>query len=339
MDVIKNRHIYYAISWILLLVSLLFLLFWRLNLSIDMTWGINMGYSYENSVNIDELKEKVLVEADNLLYEWRKVINTVSVYSITWENAFSIVAWFDTNIDEKTLDWLKLQFREKTLNILKETNSTIIETNYVNIWKTFWDYIKKTAFLTLFMSAIAITIYVWYAFSGVVSWISSLSFWMITLLTLFHDILISAWLYIFIWYFLQDFQIDTLFITALLTILWYSINDTIVIFDRVRLNLKEYGWKTWKHWKNLYEIINDSVKDTLKRSIYTSLTLFFVLLTVFLFWPETLSGFILVMMIGTIIWTYSSIFIASPMLYDINKNKKLTVYKEKTYRVEDKIVV
>jgi preprotein translocase SecF subunit len=234
---------------------------------------------------------------------------------------------------------LKLTFRWEVLKLLKEKDNSIVELKYVNIWKTFWDYIKKTAFLTLFISAIAITVYIWYAFSWIVSGINSISFSIITLLTLFHDVLISAWLYVIAWYFFNDFQIDTFFVTALLTILWYSINDTIVIFDRIRLNLKEYWWKTWKHWKDLYEIINISVKDTLKRSIFTSLTLFFVLLTIFLFWPESLSGFIFVMMIGTIIWTCSSIFIASPLLYEMNKNKKLTIYRKNIERPEDKIVV
>jgi preprotein translocase SecF subunit len=136
-----------------------------------------------------------------------------------------------------------------------------------------------------------------------------------------------------------EFQIDTFFVTALLTILWYSINDTIVVFDRIRSNLRQYAWKWWKNWKDLYEIINLSIKETLTRSIYTSLTLFFVLTTIFLFWPETISGFILVMLFGTIVWTYSSIFIASPILYITNQNKKLSVYKKVVVNPEDKIVV
>lgn len=339
MDILKNRVICYIVFSVLILISLWVLFLWKLNLSIDMTWWINMEYSYENNVNIEELKEKFKKEADSITYDWKNVINNINVYSITWEKAFSVVAWFDTNIEEKTLDSLKLKFREKSLNLLKQEDASIIEVKYVNIWKTFWDYIKKTAFLTLFIAAIGITAYIWYAFSWVISGISSFSFSIITLLTLISDVLVSTWLYIIFWYFFQDFQIDTFFVTALLTILWYSINDKIVIFDRIRLNLKEYGWKTGKNWKNLYEIINISVNDTLRRSIYTSLTLFFVLLTIFSFGPETLSGFIFVMMLGTIIWTCSSIFLASTLFYDINKNKKLVVYRKQLERIEDKIVV
>jgi preprotein translocase SecF subunit len=339
MDVLKNRKIYYIVFGILSIISLWVLLFGKLNLAIDMTGGINMEYTYENSVNIDDIKREIWEAAENLTFDWKRVINNIWVYSITWEKAFSVVAGFDTNIEEKTLESLKLQFRNSTLELLRKMDSTVIETKYVNIWKTFWDYIKRTAILTLVLAAVGITIYIWYAFSGVVSGINSFSFSIVTLLTLVHDVLVSAGIYIIFWYFFQDFQIDTFFVTALLTVLWYSINDKIVIFDRIRLNLREFWGKTGKNWKDLYEIVNTSVTDTLRRSIFTSLTLFFVLLTIFLFGPETLSGFTLVMMIGTIIWTCSSIFLASTLFYDINKDKKLTIYKEKTYRAEDKIVV
>ncbi|MBT3729188.1 hypothetical protein HOG27_03875 [bacterium] len=86
-------------------------------------------------------------------------------------------------------------------------------------------------------------------------------------------------------------------------------------------------------------MINISVQETIRRSIYTSLTLIFVLFTIFFFWPETISGFILVMILGTLIGTYSSIFIAAPILYEVNKNKKLSVYKKIEINHEDKIVV
>ena len=157
----------------------------------------------------------------------------------------------------------------------------------------------------------------------------------ITIITLFHDVFISSWFYIFTSHFLPEFKIDTFFITALLTILWYSINDTIVVFDRIRSNLKQFWWKT----KNLEEIINMSIQETMTRSIYTSLTLAFVLATIFIYWPNTIKWFTLVMIYWTIVWTFSSIFIASPLLYELNKNKKLKVYKKKVIKNEDKLIV
>lgn len=338
MDILKNRVYYISISLFFIILSLYFLFFTKLNLGIDMTWGVNMEYSYENSIDLEKAKIEIEKEKKSIIYNNQEVINNISVYSITWENSIDVVWGFITWINEKNLEALKKEFRENTLEILKSQDSTISETKYTNIWKSFWDYIKNTAFITLSIAIVMIALYIAYAFSGVVSGISAWSFWIITLFTLFHDVLVASGFYIIFSIFYPDFQIDTFFITALLTILWYSINDTIVIFDRIRWNLKQYAWKT-KNWKSLSEIINLSINQTLKRSIYTSLTLIFVLFTIFFFWPETLKWFILVMILWTFIWTYSSIFLASPLLYQVNKNKKLKVYKKKVINPEDKIVV
>lgn len=339
MDILKDRYIYLGFSLVLAIFSVFMLLFWKLNLAIDMTWGINLEYSYENSINIDKIREELDKEKDSLLLNNQKVINNVWVYSITWEKAFSIVVWFDSTIDESVLNWLKTEFKTKTFDILKTMDSTIVETKYTNIWKSFGDYIRKTAFLTLWLAIIWIAIYVAYAFSWVAWWISTFSFAIITLITLFHDVIIAAWLYIVVWYFYKDYQIDIFFITALLTILGYSINDTVVIFDRIRDNLRKFAWKKGKEWKDLYEIINLSITETLRRSFYTSLTLILVLITIFFFGPESLSWFILTMLLWVSIGTYSSIYNASPLLYEFNKNKKLSVYKKIVINPEDKVVV
>lgn len=339
MDFLKNRYIFLGTSIVLFIISLFLLLVPKLNLGIDMTWGIQMEYDYTNSINIEEIKKWLNSEKELYLYEEKQVINNINVYWITWEKTIAVVVWFYPIEDDKVLDELKNNFKSKVFEVIKKQDETTRETRYINIWKSFWDYIRDTAFITLALAIIAITFYVTFAFSWVVSWISVFSFAFITVITLFHDVIISSWAYIFTSMFFPEFQIDTFFITALLTILGYSINDTIVVFDRIRSNLKQFAWKTWKESKNLSEIINISVKETLTRSIYTSLTLIFVLTTIFIFWPETIKGFILVMIFGTFVWTYSSIFIAAPILYEVNKNKKLTVYKKIVINPEDKIVV
>ena len=129
---------------------------------------------------------------------------------------------------------------------MQSKDASVNETKYVNIGKSFGDYIKNTAFLTLAIAIVAITIYVTWAFSGVVSGISVSSFAIITIITLFHDVIISSGAYIVAGHFFPQFQIDTFFITALLTILGYSINDTIVVFDRIRANLKQFGGRKGK---------------------------------------------------------------------------------------------
>ena len=349
LNIIKNRYLYFGISIVLLLVSLFTFIFGNLNYWIDMTWGTQAEYEYSlDTLNLEEIKAKLLNESENLKYNEKEVINSISVIKISGENKLSIVTGYNqiSVIDNKDseenlekLSWdilsnLKSDFRNTTLETLKTFDKDIIEDSYTNIWKSFWDYIKNTAITTLIIAIIAISVYVMYAFWWIASGISIMSFAVITIMTLFHDVLISLWLYIITSIFLPEFKIDTFFITALLTILGYSINDTIVVFDKIRWNIKKSIKK-----KSLTEIIEISVSETLRRSIFTSLTLFFVLLTIFFFWPETIKGFILAMLFGTIIGTYSSIFIASPLLYEFNKNKKLSEYKEKVIKPEDKIVV
>ena len=349
MDILKNSRIYIIISVILILISSYFLIFGKLNLGIDMTWGISMEYSYENTINTEEIKWE-LSDAAEVINKNSQIINDTSVYSITGEKALWVVVGFYNNSDDsmtseekiqadKSLESHKENIRIKTLEILKSHDETISETKYINIWKSFWDYIKDTAILTLFIAIAAIAIYVFYAFSWAASGVSIVSFAVITIITLFHDVLISTGLYIITSMHFPEFQIDTFFVTALLTILWYSINDTIVVFDRIRSNLRQFAGKKGKEGKELYEIVNISINETVRRSIYTSVTLLFVLITIFFFGPESISGFILVMIFGTVVWTYSSIFIASPLLYLANKNQKLSVYKKVIIKEEDKIVV
>ena len=334
LEVIKKRSIYLAISGILFVLSLGIILFWNLNLGIDMTWGTSSEYTY-SKINIDEVKKEISQEAKKIKNDNKEVINSTSVYKISGQNSLAVVVGFDSSINEVKLSQLKEDFRTKTLEILQKLDPTVVESSYTNIWKSFWDYIKNTAFITLLLAIIWITLYVAWTFSWVVSWISSYSFAVIVIITLFHDVIISSGLYLFTSNYFPEFKIDTFFITALLTILGYSINDTIVIFDRIRSNLQEAARKKLK----LDTVINKSINETLRRSIFTSLTLLFVLITTFFYWPESISGFILVMIFGTIVGTYSSIFVASPLLYEMNKNKKLEIIKKKIYNPDDKIVV
>lgn len=355
LNIIKNRYRYFIISGVALLLSLIIIVFWNINFWIDMTGWTQAEYEYQiKELNIEEIKIALIKEGKKVKHNNESIVSWIKVFQIAGENKIWIVTGYnsinlteedleplktDKRLTETKISWeilskIKADFRAKTLEILETFDENIIETSYTNIGKSFWDYIKNTAITTLIIAIIAIAIYVMYAFSWVATWISVMSFALITIATLFHDVLASTGLYLIVSTFFPEFKIDTFFVTALLTILGYSINDTIVIFDRIRSNIKKSIKK-----KNLKEIIEISIKQTLRRSIFTSLTLFFVLLTIFFFGPEAIRGFILAMMFGTIIGTYSSIFIAAPLLYEFNKNKKLSEYKEKIVNPEDKIVV
>lgn len=334
LKVIKERKKYLAISLLLFVLSLGMIFFWKLNLWIDMTGWTQAEYTY-SEINIDELRNTISKKSESVQLDWASVINSTTLYKVSWENSLNVVVGFDSSIEDEALTSIKEQFRTTVLSILQDADSTVKESSYTNIWKSFWDYIKNTAITTLLIAIIWIAIYVAWTFSSIVGWISSYSFAAIVIATLFHDVVIATGLYIFTSQFFPEFKIDTFFITALLTILWYSINDTIVIFDRIRANVDIYIKKE----KSLKYIIDFSIGETLRRSIYTSMTLIFVLITILIFWPESLSWFVLVMIFGTVVWTYSSIFIASPLLYEMNKNKTLKIIEEKEYNPEDKIVV
>ena len=334
LDIVSKRHLNFIISAVLLVISLLMFAFAKLNFGIDITGWTQTEYTYNNSIDIEEIKATTANIASEINSS-TDIINTTSVYNVTGENIFVVEAGFNRGLPEVEIEAYKNDFRAKVDSYLFSYNESIEFSKYINIWASFWDYIKDTAKITLFLAIVGISLYVAYAFSQAVWGISSSSFAIVTIITLFHDVVIASGFYIMVSSFLPEFKIDTFFVTALLTILWYSINDTIVVSDRIRANLKLF----WGKKKELKEIVNMSVNETLSRSIYTSVTLLFVLVAILFFWPESIGWFTLVMIFWTLVWTYSSIFIASPLIYEINKKKKLEVYKKKEKSQEDLIVV
>jgi preprotein translocase SecF subunit len=154
--------------------------------------------------------------------------------------------------------------------------------------------LTRQAFLALLIASIGIILYITFRFE--------FRFAITAIIALLHDILaVVAFFYLF------RLEVNSPFIAALLTIMGYSINDTIVIYDRIRENLKK------RHKQTLAEIVNTSIGQSLRRSIFTSLTTLFVLTTLFIFGGVTLRAFISAMLVGVTFGTYSSIFVASPL--------------------------
>ncbi|MFZ2255799.1 MAG: protein translocase subunit SecF [Patescibacteria group bacterium] len=201
--------------------------------------------------------------------------------------------------------------------LAKSSNNTIVQSKYVNIGASFGDYIKKSGFLTLGLAIIAISLYIMYAFRGSIAGMASWPFAVVTGASLIHDVIVAFGLYVLTSVFFPEFKIDTFFLTAMLTILGYSINDTIVVMDRIRSNLEDSTSKK----ASLSSIIDKSIHDTMRRSIFTSLTVIIVLVSMFLFGPESLRGFTLALIFGGLVGTYSSVCLASPLLVDITGKK------------------
>ncbi len=335
MDFLKKRIVFLVIAWVLSLVSWVMFLFGNVNYGIDMTWGTQSEFSYEWEISIDDLYKDITHISGEFNQLNNNIINWVNVYGVTGQNQIVLIVWFHELDDEKALETLKTDFNELTQNYLETLPNNFIQTRYINIWKNFWDYIKNTAKITLALGLIAISIYIVWAFFGVANGLNTYSFAWIVLITLLFDILVTTWLYIVTGIIFPEFQVDIFFITALLTILWYSINNTIVVFDRVRFNIKQMISQK----KKLYEIINISLTETIKRSIFTSLTLLFVLITTFLFGPELMRWFLLSLIFWVTLGTFSSLLLAPSLLFELNKNAQLKVYEKKIISDDDKIVV
>ncbi len=183
------------------------------------------------------------------------------------------------------------------------------ELNFSNIGPTIGDELRKRAITAILLVLLGISLYIAYAFRKVSKPISSWKYGFATLISLFHDVVIPTGLLAILgaW---KGIEIDTNFIVALLVVMGFSVHDTIVVFDRIRENLIVRRGKD-----DFAEIINVSVRETFARSINTTLTLIIVLVALLIFGPSSLFYFVLTILVGTIFGTYSSIFLASPILY------------------------
>ena len=170
---------------------------------------------------------------------------------------------------------------------------------------------KKSVTSVIFV-IIAIVFFIAFAFRHVSKPVSSWKYGIVAVIALIHDVIVPTGIFVVLGHF-KGFEIDTLFVTALLVILGFSVHDTIVVFDRVRENLKV------QKNKQFAEIVGQSISQTFTRSINTSLTVVFSLLVLYFFGGETTHNFTLTLLIGIIAGTYSSIFIGSPLLVTLEK--------------------
>ena len=164
--------------------------------------------------------------------------------------------------------------------------------------------LKEKGFLSLLYAWIGILIYLWFRFE--------FSFSIGAVIALVHDVVIVAGIFS-----LLGKEIDLTFVAAILTIIGYSVNDTVVVFDRIRENIKK---KEGSY--DLFTVVNESTSQTLSRTILTSFTVFIVVVALFFLGGNVIHNFAFAMIIGVVIGTYSSIFIASPIMAMLHKEKK-----------------
>ncbi len=196
---------------------------------------------------------------------------------------------------------------DKLLEEIRTKVGGFEEKRFESIGPVVGEELKRKAIYQLLLVSAGIIIYISYAFRKVAKPITSFQFGVAAIIALLHDLLIVLGIFSILGHF-YDIEIDSLFVTAMLTVLGFSVHDTIVVFDRIRENLKVYAGQPFEF------VVNHSITQTIVRSLNTSLTVLFVLLALLLFGGETIKYFVLALFIGIIGGTYSSIFVASPLL-------------------------
>lgn len=286
LQVIKLRYIWYVISAATIGLSLAFLAMWGLKQGIDFTGGTLMA------VHFDERPSSA--EVQRLLDDARLDLGSVVIQPIG-----------DTDMQFR-LKPLTEEQHTSILNTLKKAHPTLTELRFDTVGPVVGEELRRKSIEGLIVALLAILIYVAYAFRKVSAPVQSWKYGLITIFTAFHDIIIPLGVFAWLGH-TRDVEVGTPFIAAILTIMGYSITDTIVVLDRVRENLV-------KRSGSFAEIVEASVHQTFLRSFNTSVTTLLTLVAVYVFGGSSLHEFTLTLIIGIGVGTYSSIFIASPLL-------------------------
>ena len=303
IDFIGKRKRFYILSAVIVLLGIGSLVTKGLNYGVDFVGGRTYVVRFDDTVNNEELRSAltdVFVDADGLNY-------TPQVKTFGDDNQVKVTTSFMIENSEPTTD---LIVESKLSEGLSTTGLEYEIMSSQKVGPTIADDIKDAAVWSVFFSLLVIFLYILVRFR---KWQFSLG----AVVAVFHDVLIVLSIFS-IFYGILPFslEIDQAFIAAILTIIGYSLNDTVVVFDRVR----EYMNDNKK--KGVHELINGALNSTLSRTINTSLTTFCVLLIIFIFGGEVIRGFMFALMVGVIVGTYSSLFVASPIMMDTIKKKE-----------------
>ncbi len=287
----KVRNIFFIISIIIFIASIISIVVFRLKLGIDFTGGTKYELEFEN------LPDRKIIEDSAT-----KTQNELVSIQKSGEKSYQIRFKPTTAENLKNLNKELESFKPKELN-LEIIGPSVSEE------------ITKQAFVSMGLALLAIIIYITWAFRKVPKPTTPLAFGLSAVLALFHDVVITIGIYAVLGKYFGA-EVDTLFITAILTIFGFSVHDTIVTFDRARENLIRHPEK------NFIRNLDNSVLQTIVRSLNTSLTVIFVLVALTIFGGESIRWFVVTLLIGVICGTYSSIFVATPILILFQKIRR-----------------
>lgn len=314
INFIGGRKIAYTISGVLLLISVVSFATRGLSLGIDFSGGRNYIVKFDEPVKTDEVRESLAAQFDESV----QVITIGSDDQVRISTKYKIdesSETIDAEIEDRLYNGLKPMLDENT------TKAEFVANNIrssAKVGPTIADDIKRAAVLAVIFAIFAIGLYIFIRFR-------ELGFAVGATFSLMHDAIITIGAFSLLYSIMPfSMEIDQSFIAAILTVVGYSVNDTVIVFDRIRENIGLYPKR------DRATVMNDAVNATLSRTFSTSMSTLVVLFAIFIFGGETIRGFIFAMLFGIGIGTYSSIFVATPITYEINKRmlKKKAVIAE-----------
>ena len=278
------------LSITLVIISLFLLTFKGLNFGIDFKGGTLIELrSSDNKINVSSLRENL------------NTMNLGDVSVKNFGNELDFLIKFENNSNKNIINEIKI-------NLDKSFGNQFDFRRVENVGPKVSAELLKSGIIAISVALVLMLIYIWIRFE----WQFSLG----AILALFHDVIVTLGLFS-----LLGLEINLSIIAAVLTIVGYSMNDTVVIFDRVRENLRKYSDI------KIYELTNISINETLSRTLITSVTTLLALLSIFFFGGEILKGFSLAMIFGVVFGTYSSIYIANTVLVRLKVSQR-TILKE-----------
>ena len=281
-------------SLILIIISLLLLIFKGLNYGVDFKGGTLIEIrTNDNTILISDL---------------RRSFNNMNLGDVSvkqFGNEYDFIVKFEKRNTNQT------NFIENIKNKLSKSIGENYDFRRVeNVGPKISSELLKSGIIAIVLSLAAMLIYIWIRFE----WQFSLG----AIIALFHDVVVTLGIFS-----LFKLEINLSIVAAVLTIVGYSMNDTVVIFDRVRENLKKYSDI------KIFELTNISINETLSRTLITSVTTLIALLSIYFLGGQILKGFSLAMILGVIFGTYSSIYIANPILVLLNVSQKTVIKEDK----------
>ncbi len=325
IDFIKKRKVAYVISGLLIAISLGSLFTVGLNQGIDFVGGRTYTVRFDRDVNAIDIQNDLIAvygSAEAKTYGGDNQLKITTKYRVD-ESGTEV----DVVIEKMLFEALKphlpdgMTYEDFTSSQEEKTAGRM---GYYKVSPTIADDIKKSSFWAVLGSLVVVFLYILLRFRR---WQFSLG----AVAAVFHDVLIVLGIFSLTYKFMPfNMEIGQSFIAAILTVIGYSLNDTVVVFDRIREFFNDH-----EKWK-MNRIINSALNSTLSRTLNTSMTTLIVLLTIFLLGAESIRGLIFALIVGVLVGTYSSLFIATPVFYDTVKRRGIDLSDPKDEEEEAK---